>query len=74
VATPAYRRPSKRSWAGGLYDRLLALGLDPYTAKMVARHVRRDFVPWAKAFAERAHDPQDVALFSTLILGLDEKD
>lgn len=72
MATPAYRRPSKASWAGGLYDRLLALGLDPYTAKMVSRHVRRDFGPWAEAFAERAHDPRDVALFAELILGLKE--
>lgn len=36
------RRPSRRSWAGGLYHRLLARGLDPYSARMVSRHVRAD--------------------------------
>ena len=74
MGTPAYQRPSPRSWAGGLYKRLLARGFDPYTAKMVSRHVRRDFKAWASAYQERAHDPQDVALFRTLILGLPEKD
>jgi len=69
MGTPAYKRPSPRSWAGGLFKRLLARGLDPYTAKMVSRHVRADFAAWGKAYQERASDPEDVALFRSLILG-----
>lgn len=45
----ARSRPSSATWAGGLYHRLLARGLDPYSAKMVSRHVRAD----AREFFER---------------------
>jgi len=66
-----YARPSKRSWWGGLYKRLLARGLDPATAKIVANHIRRDFKPYAERFIQLAEfDGSDDKLFRDLFIGV----